>query len=571
MNRIDPRTLGANCGECPFAKNAEPCKPVLGYGAHHVHARGVLIGEGPGHDESEVGRPFVGNTGKQLDEVLFSVGIARSDLFTINAMACQPPPGGKNESNLAAASKACFPAFQKQLEPYLEKKTPMFAAGKWAWRAIAALDGKATLPKGGLGKGRGFLRQTSNSTWYIATWHPTYAFFHNPYEWAAFEIDLARFSRLMNGTLRDKPFRLEIRPTVDDILSVHQGPYVSVDVETAPESPDMSWTGKDPTRAKLKVVGLGNENWGLSFHWGNGNGKLMEAFQKVVLARTTVWMNGAWFDHRTLRRYGVRIGRWEDIRDARKALVTTSSPALAYQASLYDDAIPWKESEEDDDKGIVFTEDLDELMEYNAQDNVEQMRVWAGLTREEAWNTPRVQRIYQLRKKMAVISARMHTRGIYLDQKKRHGLDLGLKKLREVRQIKLRALVNIPAFKGGPDDMRALLFKKHATKEVYRFNLDDPIQDEFYTDTGQCSVDQGSLLNLVVNPLVPDDAKKIIYAYWQCEAPQKARSTFVSSELVDQAIGRDGRLRPGWNSGAADTMRWSCSKPNVMTLSKEKD
>lgn len=569
--RIDPQALGANCAECPFAKNGKPNQPVGGEGPP-VHAcKGVLVGESPGGVESELGRPFQGPTGEWLNSSLAKARVNRDSLYIINTIACQPPPGQKTEANMATAIQACRPAFTAQLQDYYALKLPIFAAGKWAWRGIVGLDGRNSLPKGGLGKGRGFLRTTGNGTWYIASWHPTYAYFHNPYEWGAFEVDVARFGRLIRHELKSKPLRLITEPTVDDIYNVVYKDWVSPDIETAPENANEPWTGKDPTRARIKVVGLGNPDWGLSFEWVPRNQALIDAYLDVLERYITVWMNGPWFDHRVLRRYGAKIGRWEDIRDQRKALVTTSSPALAYQASLHDDAIPWKESEEDDDKGIVFTDNMEVLKKYNAQDCVEQARCHVGNTSEPSWNTPRVQRLYDMRKKLAVISAKMHTRGIYLDKKKRYGLSKGLAKLHEVRKAKLLKMVNVEAFTGAPDAMRSLLFKRHATEEISRFNLEDPISEVYWTKTGKCKVDRGSLLALVVNPMVPLDAKKIIYQYWQCAAPKKARTTFVDSKLVDQALGPDGRIRPGWNSAVAHTMRWACKAPNIMTLSKEQE
>lgn len=570
-SRINPLDLGANCASCPYAKDGKPNLPVGGEGPPAHACKGVLGGESPGGTESEVGRPFQGPTGQWLDRSLAKASINRDSLYVINVIACQPPPGQKTEANMAAALQACRPAFQAQLKEYHDAKLPMFFAGKWAWRGAVGLDGRNSLPKGGLGKGRGFLRTTGNGTWYIASWHPTYAYFHNPYEWGAFEVDVQRFGRLIRRELKTKPSHLVTNPTVQDIYDVVEDGWVSPDIETAPENANEPWTGKDPTRARIKVVGLGNPEWGLSFEWVPANQQLINAYLYVLENYVTVWMNGPWFDHRVLRRYGAKIGKWEDIRDERKALVTTSSPALAYQASLHDDAEPWKESEEDDDKGIVFTDDMEALKRYNAQDCVEQARCHVGNTHEPSWNTERVQKIYAMRKKLAVISARMHTRGIHLDKKKRYGLSLGLKKLHEVRKQKLLAMVGIENFSGGPDDMRALLFKRHSTDEVRRFELDDPISEEYYTETGLCSVDKASLLALVVNPMVPQECKDILYQYWKVAAPLKARSTFVDSELVDHALGPDGRIRPGWNSGAADTMRWSCREPNVMTLSKEKD
>lgn len=51
----------------------------------------MLIGEGPGYHEDRQGRPFVGPSGKFLDELLAMAGLARSDVFIANVIKCRPP------------------------------------------------------------------------------------------------------------------------------------------------------------------------------------------------------------------------------------------------------------------------------------------------------------------------------------------------------------------------------------------------------------------------------------------------------------------------------------------------
>ena len=68
--------------------------PVFGEGP--VNARLILIGEAPGTQEAEQGRPFVGKAGKQLDAFLESVGLDRSSLYVTNAVKYRPiKPGSK--------------------------------------------------------------------------------------------------------------------------------------------------------------------------------------------------------------------------------------------------------------------------------------------------------------------------------------------------------------------------------------------------------------------------------------------------------------------------------------------
>jgi uracil-DNA glycosylase len=51
----------------------------------------MIIGEAPGKYEDEQGIPFVGPTGKLLDEFLFKAGIRRSDCYITNVVKYRPP------------------------------------------------------------------------------------------------------------------------------------------------------------------------------------------------------------------------------------------------------------------------------------------------------------------------------------------------------------------------------------------------------------------------------------------------------------------------------------------------
>lgn len=67
----------------------------LVFGEGDPDARLVLVGEAPGEDEDESGRPFVGRAGQLLDKVLASVGIDRGDVYITNIVKFRPP-GNRN-------------------------------------------------------------------------------------------------------------------------------------------------------------------------------------------------------------------------------------------------------------------------------------------------------------------------------------------------------------------------------------------------------------------------------------------------------------------------------------------
>lgn len=564
--KVDPRLHGAQCDKCPLAKKGQPNNPVWGEGIADPRypVQGILVGEGPGNEEIDQGRPFCGKTGRDLDEELIEAGISRSRLYVTNATKCKPPPE-KNENMLKQAAECCKPALNYELSQ-LDPQLPILALGKLAWLSVA---GK--IPKGGLDEGRGFIRTLPTGRKYIATWHPTFAFYYYPYEWGSLVNDIQKFGRLINGKLRPGPTALITKPTVKDIWGVVREGRVAVDIETGPAVRDMPWTGKDPTRARLRTIGLGNAEWGLSFPAHRGYVAQLNAVADVLKKYVTIWQNGAWFDHRVLRRYRFTINRWEDTRDARKAMVTTSKLGLGYMATLYSDPDPWKQDEEGDAKGLVFTDKVEELCKYNAQDTVEDMRVWEGITSEPEWAEERVRRLYEIHKEMAVVAANMHTRGVLIDQKRRSELDHELLAEAERRRAALVACVGLPDFRGTAGDMRSLLFKRHRTAKLGMFDIQDPVEEVCWTDTGLIKVDQGHLLMLVTSPIVPEKAKEIIRLYWQYNAVVHTRSTYVVSKGIDEALGPDGRLRADWNSCAADTGRWSASHPPLQQLSKDKD
>ena len=74
------------CTECTLhvgRKNAVP-------GEGRPDADIMFVGEGPGAEEDEQGRPFVGRSGQLLTQMLTQVGIERQSVFIGNIVKCRP-------------------------------------------------------------------------------------------------------------------------------------------------------------------------------------------------------------------------------------------------------------------------------------------------------------------------------------------------------------------------------------------------------------------------------------------------------------------------------------------------
>jgi len=60
------------------------------YGEGDSCAALMVVGEGPGETEDELGRPFVGRAGELLDRMLLAIGLPRQDVYICNAVKCRP-------------------------------------------------------------------------------------------------------------------------------------------------------------------------------------------------------------------------------------------------------------------------------------------------------------------------------------------------------------------------------------------------------------------------------------------------------------------------------------------------
>jgi DNA polymerase len=66
----------------------------------------MFIGEGPGAEEDRTGRPFVGQAGKLLDEMIFALGFDRPQVYIGNVVKCRPPANrDPHEDEMAACSE----------------------------------------------------------------------------------------------------------------------------------------------------------------------------------------------------------------------------------------------------------------------------------------------------------------------------------------------------------------------------------------------------------------------------------------------------------------------------------
>jgi uracil-DNA glycosylase family 4 len=146
------------CTMCDLCRNRTHA--VFGEGP--LHAKAMLIGEGPGKTEDMTGRPYVGSAGRHLERVMIKVGLNRKDLYITNIVKCHH----RGQKPTMREINACHPYMQAQLD-YIQPKL-LILTGTSAMKALLGTSAPIT-------KIHGVLMDTPyQGIKAISVFHPSY-------------------------------------------------------------------------------------------------------------------------------------------------------------------------------------------------------------------------------------------------------------------------------------------------------------------------------------------------------------------------------------------------------------
>jgi len=145
------------------------CDPdsTLVWGEGDLDACLVIVGEAPGKTEDELGRPFVGPSGRFLDSELRDAGIARENVYITGVLKCRPTTPGRNANRAPSQREvnAWLPILLRQIEII----SPGILLCLGATAASALIH-----PAFRLTKERGIWFDGPFGTRSLATYHPAY-------------------------------------------------------------------------------------------------------------------------------------------------------------------------------------------------------------------------------------------------------------------------------------------------------------------------------------------------------------------------------------------------------------
>jgi len=445
--RISPLHLrllmdGADCARCPLGRNGAPGRPVASE-YHGTNPPAVaIVGEAPGRREVQLGRPFVGPSGKLLDYACAKGGVARGEIAILNAAACGPIPSAADGMKEAAVA-ACRPRLLTELRRL--RPRVVLATGAYALKAIG--DGKL-----GITTVRGALLPLAGDIWegvddcpppkFTSTFHPAHILRGGNGEtdqpggestatvdllFYFFLYDLSKAHRLAHGLV--EPWRDELdlfthdddrllrgggepcdpREFVGAIERVHMeakeiGEYAT-DVET---------DGKDSIRCNLTAIAAATTRGGIAATWRAWNAvpEALSGLRQLFRSSLRCVIQNRIFDSIVLPRHGLPIGGpIDDTLLQHHAAFPGLPHKLDQIATQFFVVPPWKAEFRRGEK------DEASLVLYNGRDAYACAMLRPELTRRIEAN--RTERVYEADRQQFSVATHMRRTGYYIDRVER--------------------------------------------------------------------------------------------------------------------------------------------------------
>lgn len=576
-----PCFQNADCGACPLSRSRDGFRPVPTE-RHDGDLIGVL-GDFPGQQDTETGRPLVGTIGLEFQEALDALKIPRNKLRIANVLACRPPANDlgavlrltkasnkKAQKNGGTAKwklpqDACRPRWMSDLAgvKYVLALGPL---------AASALRGGAV----SIESLRGSCEEIA-APWDASerikvgyTVHPSRVYIDPLYR-DVFRRDIGKSFRYFFNRLRWTDPAIRIADTVDEVA---RG-LADLRAAGEPVAYDCETDGRDPLNSKLRCIAFANKRLSvlipiLSI---DGHTRIFDYQDEATvrgMVRDTLanppfklsGQNAGQFDRLLCeQQFGVTPKLSEDTILLHLLADNEMSHGLAFLGSFYTDFIEaWKA----DRPAENARTDMD-LWTYCAKDAcvTEHIRepIWAQVkARKQEHLFPRERRLQHL-------GACMQRMGLRVD------LD-GVKE-RAAKTTETLAKHEAICKSIAGKDFNTRSFPQVGTQLFEKFRLAPVAYSE---ETGEASTDDDSLRRMLIQYNLTEEQRAFIEGVRNVRAASKLLGTYLlplrplnrtyqtpSGEKRPGIVGLDGRIHPSYNRLPA-TGRYSSSNPNAQNI-----
>lgn len=119
-----------DCQRCRLSKS----RTNIVFGEGNPNAKLMFIGEGPGREEDIQARPFVGDAGRLLTNLIRKMGFGREDVYIANVVKCRPPNNRNPEDDEIST---CIPFLGEQIR--IIRPHVIFCLGKISAQALLGI------------------------------------------------------------------------------------------------------------------------------------------------------------------------------------------------------------------------------------------------------------------------------------------------------------------------------------------------------------------------------------------------------------------------------------------------
>jgi uracil-DNA glycosylase len=376
------------CGACGlFRKCHSPKIPVYGRGKKQI----LVVGEGPGENEDQRNRPFVGKAGKYLRDVLHKYDIdLDEDCFTTNSIRCRAATkAGKNRAPTGKEISHCRP-YATQAIRELNPELIILLGGAavhsvigWLWKE----------DPGGILRWAGFrIPYRKLNTWICPCYHPSFVIREGEYENKGQEqVRRLYFDKQIRGAMgcTGRPYTEEEMARTEDIricmnpddaipwlrLAIKENRHVAFDLET-------NKLKSDTSDANIHCCSVSNGASTVSFPW---HGKVIKVLGELLDSNAPKIGYNLGFEEKWVRKvfgFGVRNWQWDGILaahvlDNRRGITSLKFQAFAMlgEESWADAIKPYLEGEGGNGKNRIHEFPLEKTLLYCAKDSLYEFRL----------------------------------------------------------------------------------------------------------------------------------------------------------------------------------------------------
>lgn len=508
-----------------------------------------IVGEAPGDDEVEFGKPFIGRNGNYLFESLLKYGIRREDCFITYVCHYQP---WKNKFEYLLDTKELSDG-QIELWELLTRYRPncILALGNQALYALTT--------KTGITKWRGsilnnFIPGVAGSgvpTKVLASLHPSYVLRDASYS-PTFDFDIRRFAeecKFPELKLPEREYVLldhksdNLEYWVSELCNADK---LAVDIETVRDSVHILCIGFSP-----------RPNLGVCIAYNGNNALIRDVVERILESQAKKIFHFGTFDVQVLRENGHKVENyWWDTMAAQHTMWCELPRSLAYLTSIYTREPYYKhiggDNIPDDIKGWSDKTNREDLYRYNCTDvcvTIEiQEQQEVEINENKGWI-----RYFKYKMEQIQLALEISSYGLPIDEERRALFKAGLGERIKKAEWALDSLSAGVTNSNSPKQMIELLYTK----------LGLPPRK---TREGKLTTDEDAIVGLIaycvnrINEVIKDKTKEewerkllTLKAILKLRGMRKLLGTYI-----DIPISADGMLRSTFKVCSTETSRWAC-------------